>query len=105
MILVVSEKGFGKQTPIEEYRETSRGTKGVKTININEKNGNLVALKAVEGNEDCLIMSSDGIVIRIHLAKVTTMGRATQGVRLMKPEEGNVVSAVSILAHEEEIQE
>ena len=102
MILVVSEKGFGKQTNIDEYRETSRGTKGVKTIVINEKIGKLVALKAVEGNEDCLIMSSDGIVIRIHLAKVTTMGRATQGVRLMKPEENAVVSAVSILPHEEE---
>ena len=102
MILVVSEKGFGKQTNIDEYRETSRGTKGVKTIVINEKNGKLVALKAVQGNEDCLIMSSDGIVIRIHLAKVTTMGRATQGVRLMKPEEGASVSAVSILPHEEE---
>ena len=102
MILVVSKNGFGKQTPINEYRETSRGAKGVKTININEKNGNLVALKAVKGDEDCLIMTSDGIVIRIHLAKVTTMGRATQGVRLMKPQEGTFVSAVSIMEHDEE---
>ena len=102
MILVVTEKGFGKQTPINEYRETSRGAKGVKTININKKNGKLVALKAVKGDEDCLIMTSDGIVIRIHLAKVTTMGRATQGVKLMKPQEGTFVSAVSIMPHEEE---
>ena len=102
MILVVSENGYGKQTPIDEYRETSRGAKGVKTININEKIGKLVALKAVQGDEDCLIMSSDGIVIRIHLAKVTTMGRATQGVRLMKPEEGSVVSAISVMEHVDE---
>ena len=102
MILVVSKNGYGKQTPINEYRETSRGAKGVKTININEKNGELVALKAVKGNEDCLIMTSDGIVIRIHLAKVTTMGRATQGVRLMKPQDGTFVSAVSIMDHLED---
>ena len=102
MILVVSKNGYGKQTPINEYRETSRGAKGVKTININEKNGELVSLKAIKGNEDCLIMTSDGIVIRIHLAKVTTMGRATQGVRLMKPQEGTYVSAVSIMEHNEE---
>ena len=102
MILVVSKNGYGKQTPIDEYRETSRGAKGVKTINVNEKNGELVALKAVKGDEDCLIMTSDGIVIRIHLAKVTTMGRATQGVKLIKPQDGTFVSAVSIMAHREE---
>ena len=102
MILVVSKNGYGKQTKIEEYRATSRGAKGVKTININEKNGNLVALKAVKGDEDCLIMTSDGIVIRIHLAKVTTMGRATQGVKLMKPQPGTFVSAVSIMEHIED---
>ena len=102
MILVVSKNGYGKQTPINEYRETLRGAKGVKTININEKNGNLVALKATSGNEDCLIMTNDGIVIRIHLAKVTTMGRATQGVRLIKPQEGTYVSAVSLMEHLDE---
>ena len=102
MILVVSKNGYGKQTPINEYRETSRGAKGVKTINVNEKNGELVALKAVKGDEDCLIMTSDGIVIRIHLAKVTTMGRATQGVKLIKPQAGTFVSAVSIMEHSDE---
>ena len=98
-ILVVSKKGYGKQTPVSEYRLTSRGAKGVKTININEKNGDLVALKAVNGDEDCLIMTNDGIIIRIHLEKVSTMGRATQGVRLIKPQEGTFVSAVSLMAH------
>ena len=66
------------------------------------KNGKLVALKAVKGDEDCLIMTTDGIVIRIHLAKVTTMGRATQGVKLIKPQEGTFVSAVSIMEHADE---
>ena len=98
-ILVVSKKGYGKQTPVAEYRLTSRGAKGVKTININDKNGELVSLKAVNGDEDCLIMTSDGIIIRIHLAKVSTMGRATQGVRLIKPQEGTYVSAVSLMGH------
>ena len=101
-ILVVSKNGYGKQTPVSDYRLTSRGAKGVKTININEKNGELVALKAVNGDEDCLIMTSDGIIIRINLEKVTTMGRATQGVRLMKPQEGTYVSAVSLMVHNDE---
>ena len=104
-ILVVSMNGYGKQTPIEEYRLTSRGAKGVKTININEKNGNLVALKAVNGDEDCLIMTNDGIIIRIHLEKVSTMGRATMGVRLIKPQEGTVVSAVSLMSHGDDSNE
>ncbi len=104
-ILVVSKHGYGKQTPVEEYRLTSRGAKGVKTININEKNGDLVSLKAVNGDEDCLIMTSDGIIIRIHLEKVSTMGRATQGVRLIKPQEGTFVSAVSVMSHGEEAGE
>ena len=104
-ILVVSKNGYGKQTPVEEYRLTSRGAKGVKTININEKNGELVSLKAVNGDEDCLIMTNDGIIIRIHLEKVSTMGRATQGVRLIKPQEGTFVSAVSIMSHSDEDSE
>ena len=104
-ILVVSKNGYGKQSSLEEYRMTSRGAKGVKTININEKNGDLVALKAVNGNEDCMIMTNDGIIIRIHLAKVSTMGRATQGVKLMKTQDNTYVSAVSILEHTEESEE
>ena len=76
---------------------TSRGAKGVKTININEKNGPLVSLKAVRGDEDCLLMTSDGIVIRFSLKDVSTTGRATQGVRLVKPGEDAYVSAVTIL--------
>ena len=104
-ILVVSKNGYGKQTPVADYRLTSRGAKGVKTININEKNGELVSLKSVNGDEDCLIMTNDGIIIRIHLAKVSTMGRATQGVRLIKPQEGTYVSAVSVMIHNDDENE
>ena len=104
-ILVVSKNGYGKKSSLDEYRLTSRGAKGVKTININQKNGNLVSLKAVNGDEDAMIMTTDGIVIRIHLEKVSTMGRATQGVRLIKPQEGATVSTVSIMPHQEDGEE
>ena len=101
MILVVSKKGYGKKTNIDEYRMTAKGAKGVKTININEKNGELVSLKAVNGDEDALIMRNDGVIIRINLENVSTLGRATQGVRLIKPEENTYVSAVTIMEKEE----
>ena len=101
-ILVVSKYGYGKKSKLEDYRLTSRGAKGVKTLNINERNGELVALKAVQGDEDCMIMASDGIIIRIHLDSVSTLGRATQGIRLIKPQEGAFVSAVTILDQQEE---
>ncbi|MBR3227761.1 MAG: DNA gyrase subunit A [Erysipelotrichaceae bacterium] len=105
MVFVVSKYGYGKKTPIDEYRMTSKGAKGVKTININEKNGELVALKAVNGDEDALIMRNDGVIIRINLKGVPSLGRATQGVRLMKPEEGSFVSAVTIMEADEEESE
>ena len=101
MILTVTENGYGKKTDINEFRMTTRGAKGVKCININEKNGNVVSLKAVNGDEDALIMTNDGIIIRIYLDKVSTLGRTAQGVRLIKPQEGTFVSAVTIMEHEE----
>ena len=104
-ILVVTENGYGKRTPIEDYRMTSRGAKGVKTINVSDKNGQLVSLKAVNGDEDCLLMTSDGIVIRISLDTVSLQGRATQGVRLVKPAEGSIVSSVTVLNKPEEENE
>ena len=104
-ILVVSKYGYGKMTEIEEYRITSRGAKGVKTININDKNGELVSLKAVNGDEDALIMRNDGVIIRIHLDKVSTLGRVTQGVRLIRPEEGTYVSTVTLMDHQEDEEE
>ena len=101
-ILVVSKYGYGKKTPVEEYRITSRGAKGVKTININETNGELVALKAVNGDEDALIMRNDGVIIRISLSNVSTLGRVTKGVRLIKPEENTYVKTVTLMDHQDE---
>lgn len=104
-ILVVSKYGYGKKTPVEEYRITSRGAKGVKTININESNGELVALKAVNGDEDALIMRNDGVIIRISLSNVSTLGRVTKGVRLIKPEENTYVKTVTLMNHQDEESE
>ena len=104
-ILVVSKHGYGKKTPVEEYRITSRGAKGVKTININESNGELVALKAVNGDEDALIMRNDGVIIRISLSNVSTLGRVTKGVRLIKPEENTYVKTVTLMDHQDEESE
>ena len=104
-ILVVSKYGYGKKTPVEEYRITSRGAKGVKTININESNGELVALKAVNGDEDALIMRNDGVIIRISLSNVSTLGRVTKGVRLIKPEENTYVKTVTLMDHQDEENE
>ena len=103
--MVVSSNGYGKKSPLDAYRITSRGAKGVKSISLNEKIGELVSLKAVHGNEDCMIMTNDGIVIRIYLEDVSTLSRNTQGVRLMRPQDGTVVSEVTILEHEEEKEE
>lgn len=101
-ILVISEYGYGKKSKIEDYRITKRGGKGVATINITEKNGGLVSLKAVNGDEDCLIMTDDGIIIRISLSDVATLGRNTQGVRMIKTSEGVKVSSITIAEKEEE---
>ncbi len=101
-ILVVSKYGYGKKTDIDEYRITSRGAKGVKTINITEANGDLVALKAVNGDEDALIMRNDGVIIRISLSKVSTLGRVTKGVRLIRPEENTYVKTVTLMEHQDD---
>ena len=101
-ILIVSEKGFGKRTPITEYRKTSRGGKGVKTVNITEKNGSLISMKAVKGDEDLLIITNKGIIIRTPLTQVSQTGRATQGVTLMRVGDEQFVTSVAIIEHEEE---
>ncbi len=104
-ILVVTEKGYGKKSSLDEYRITSRGAKGVKTINITDKNGSLVALRAVSGEEDCMIMTDDGIVIRISLSGVSVFKRTTQGVKLITPAEGSKVSTVAIVDKQEELED
>ncbi|MEG2351107.1 MAG: DNA gyrase subunit A [Bacilli bacterium] len=104
-ILVISEKGYGKRTKIEEYRVTHRGSKGVKTINITEKNGNIVAFKAVTIDKDVMIITNQGIVIRLSLDSVSKMSRVTQGVRLMNLKDSQRVATVSIVEKDDEIVE
>lgn len=96
-ILVVSSKGYGKISNIDEYRESNRGGKGVKTLNITERNGDIVALKAVRGDEDLLIITNDGIVIRLPIEQVRVTGRATQGVRLIRVEDNQIVATVEVV--------
>ena len=88
-IMVVSEQGYGKRTDIEDYRKTNRGAKGVKTLNITDKTGKLVAIKTVTDENDLMIINKSGITIRLKVADVRTMGRATQGVRLINLEKRN----------------
>lgn len=101
-VLVVSEKGYGKRTDIEDYRVTNRGGKGVKTINITEKTGNLVAIKNVTDADDLMIINKSGIVIRIVVSQLRVMGRATQGVRLINLKGNDEIASVARIEHEEE---
>jgi len=93
-LLVVSEKGYGKRSLIDDYRITKRGGKGVKTINITEKTGNLVAIKEVVDSDDLMIINKSGITIRISVESMRVMGRATQGVKLIRLNEGDEISSV-----------
>ena len=104
-IMAISENGYGKMSPIDDYRLSHRGGKGVKTMNTTVKTGQLVALRAVNGNEDLLIITSEGIVIRLPMEQVKTAGRNTQGVRLIKVAEGSVVSSVEVVDKAEEDSE
>lgn len=101
-ILSISENGYGKRSNIEDYRLTSRGKKGVTTINITEKTGKLVSVKAVKGDEDAMIVSSTGIMIRIDLSKIGIYGRNTQGVRLINLTEDAKVNKVTLIYHQEQ---
>lgn len=101
-VLVVTRHGYGKRTPLSEYRKQSRGGKGIKTCNITEKNGPLSAVKAVTGNEDLMIITESGIVIRMAVDTISVTGRNTQGVKLMRLDENEVVSTVAKVDREEE---
>ena len=101
-IMVVSEHGFGKRSDPEDYRLTSRGVKGVKTINITEKTGNLVAIKNVTENDDLMIINRSGLTIRMAVSDTRVTGRATQGVKLISLREGDAISAVSVVAKNDE---
>ena len=93
-LLVVSEKGYGKRSLIDDYRITKRGGKGVKTLNITEKTGKLVAIKEVVDDDELMIINRSGITIRIKVSELRVMGRATQGVRLIKLNEDDRISSV-----------
>ncbi|MDB5245916.1 MAG: gyrA [Segetibacter sp.] len=101
-ILVVSEKGFGKRTNIDEYRITNRGGKGVKTINVTDKTGGLVGILDVTGKEDLVITCKSGITIRTSVADIREAGRATQGVKLIRIDEGDEIAAISKIQEQEE---
>ncbi len=94
-ILVVSEKGYGKRTDIDEYRITNRGAKGVKTLNITPKTGTLVAIKNVTNLDDLMIINKTGVTIRMSVSDVKVIGRATQGVRLIKLTANDEIASVA----------
>jgi len=102
-ILVVSEKGYGKRSSIEDYRITNRGGKGVKTISITEKTGYLVAIKNVDDTDDLMIINKSGIAIRLNVDDLRVMGRATQGVRLINIRDNDSIAAVAKVVREEEV--
>ena len=97
-VLVVTKKGYGKKTPIEEYRITNRGGKGVKTVNITDKNGDLVSFEVInDGEKDIMIITNEGIIIRIDANQISTMSRVTQGVRLINLKNEQFVSSVAVI--------
>ena len=101
-VLVVTENGYGKKTAIDEYRITNRGGKGVKTLNITEKNGIITAFKTVTNDEDLIIITNEGIIIRLAVDTISEMSRVTQGVRLINLRDGQKVSSISIVDREED---
>ena len=105
-VLVLTSKGYGKMSHIDEYRVMSnRGGKGVKTVNVTEKNGKLVCLKAVKGDEDLLVVTNKGVIIRVSLEQVKVASRNTQGVRIIKIADNSVVSSIAVVDKEEMIEE
>ncbi|MDB2495414.1 MAG: DNA gyrase subunit A [Flavobacteriaceae bacterium] len=104
-VLVVSENGYGKRSSLDDYRITNRGGKGVKTISITEKTGNLVAIKNVTDSDDLMIINKSGIAIRLEIDHLRVMGRATQGVRLIKVRDGDAIAAVAkVMSDDEELE-
>ena len=104
-ILIVTEKGYGKKTIISEYRATKRGSKGVKALNITDKNGGIASFKLVEPNKDLMIITNSGIIMRMPLDQISTMGRVTQGVRLINLKDNQTVATISLVDKEESTEE
>ena len=101
-VLVVTQKGYGKRTSLDEYRETKRGSKGVKSLSITEKNGSIVGFKSVQSDKDLVIITNNGVVIRLSIDSISMMGRVTQGVRLINLKDENNVSSISVINKNEE---
>ena len=101
-ILVVSENGYGKRSSLEDYRITNRGGKGVKTISITDKTGNLVSIKNVTDEDDLMIINKSGVAIRLAVEDLRVMGRATQGVRLINLKGNDSIAAVAKVMREDE---
>lgn len=101
-ILLVTIKGYGKKTLVSEFRETSRGSKGVKALNITEKNGNIASVKVVDENKELVIMTNTGTTMRMSLEQINTLGRVTQGVRLINLKDNQYVSTISLVDKQEE---
>ena len=101
-ILVISENGYGKRSKIDDYRVTNRGGKGVKTINVTEKTGNLIAMKSVSDENDLMIITQNGLTIRLAVSSISVLGRATQGVRVIKLKGENTIASVARINTEED---
>ncbi len=104
-LLVVSENGYGKRSDLEEFRVTSRGAKGVKSLQVSDKTGKLVAIKEVTDEDDLMIITVNGIAIRMNVSDLRVMGRATQGVRLIKLNSNDAIASVTRITREEEVEE
>ncbi|MDQ3072335.1 MAG: DNA gyrase subunit A, partial [Bacteroidota bacterium] len=102
-IMVVSEKGYGKRSPIDDYRITNRGAKGIRTLNITEKTGKLIAILDVAEHNDLMIITKSGILIRTGVSGIRSMGRATQGVRLIRIDEGDEIASITKVEEVEDV--
>lgn len=104
-IVIVTENGYGKRTNVDDFRVQIRGGKGVKALNMTDKNGKMVALSTVRGDEDLIVVTDKGMVIRTHLAQIQTIGRDTQGVRIIMLNEGHIVANIAIVPRDDEEEE
>jgi DNA gyrase subunit A len=99
-VLTVTVNGYGKRTPLDDYRKTSRGAKGVRTIIVNDRNGGVCSVRTVHGHESLLMVTANGMVVRAPVAQVSVQGRSTQGVTLIRTDDGDTVAQVAVLEPE-----
>src|SRR5690606_34871976 len=104
-IVILTENGYGKRTNVDAFRVQVRGGKGVKALNMTEKNGPLVAFSTVRGDEDLMVITDKGMIIRTHLDQIQTIGRDTQGVRIISLNEDHLVANIAVVPRSDEIEE